>query len=325
MQRRLNLILLTILLVGLVVSGLNTYRAGMGQVRTDLQNEAQLLADVADEVRHYTNAEVRDLLDTTATPTPEYDAEAEDEPEPADGPEPAASDAATPKFHRQSVPSYAARSVLERVTRIERWKDYTVKEAVPEPHYPRNQADAWETGIIDSLKASGENDVRGVTTRGGKELIYFARAIHVREESCLNCHGAREASPQPMRDAYPAATGFDWEVGSVVGATIVTIPMEVARHDARRTVATLLVSLVAIYALLFVVLNGVLRRSMLQPLRHTASLTEKISLGSALVSDLDENEPGELGRLNASINRLRRSLKKSLELAGQNVGQDEPD
>ncbi|GEM_PF-3450915 len=310
MQRRLNLLLLSVLLPGLVLASLLTYRVERRQVREDLFSEGGFLLDMLHATRVYTDTEVRPLLKGDG-----YEGEA--------------------VFHAPEVPSYASRRVLELMLQQTknnededgRWTGYSVHEAVLSPMRAENLATHWEAEIIYEFQSpSPPPEIRGSRVVAKHDVVYLARPIVVPDGgSCVDCHGARDAAPPAMLASYPGASAFDWEAGAVVGADVVIIPLSQARDDVRHSVALLVISLVSIFALLFLVLNAVVVRQLARPLRTTLLTTERLSLGQGPPELLDESDTAEFGRLNAAINRLVRSLNRSIELAGRTVGQDEPD
>ncbi len=311
MQRRLNLLLLGVLLPGLLLATLITFLVERRQVHEDLYDEASFLLDMLNATRTYTDKEVRPLLKGDG-----YDDQAD--------------------FHLPEVPSYASRRVVELMLEMTdddegghgRWQGYKVHEAVRTPMNEKNLAAGWEVELIDTFDGDdAPQEIRGKRTdRHGNDIVFLARPIVIPDGgSCSDCHAKKSAAPASMKNLYPGGRAYGWLAGQVVGADVVILPLTQARDDVRRSVALLVVSLVSIFALLFIVLNAVVVRDLARPLRTTLRATERLSLGQGPVEELDEEAKAEFGLLNAAINRLGRSLRRSIELASRHVGQDEPE
>jgi len=107
-----------------------------------------------------------------------------------------------------------------------------------------------------------------------------------------------------------------------VGAQIVSVPASLAEQKAQESVFTLFVSLFSVFLLLFVTTNVMLRQSTLKPLTKMSEITEQISLGNVNVEEFPETSRSEIGALERSINRLRRSLDAAMaKLDGEDEDQ----
>ena len=64
------------------------------------------------------------------------------------------------------------------------------------------------------------------------QALYFASPIKIKNPACLNCHSTVDAAPASMIKLYGTANGFGWKLNEVVGAQIVTVPMELSIQQA---------------------------------------------------------------------------------------------
>ena len=296
MQRRMNLVLLGILAVALLLAGSVFGLGEVSRVEAEERDHAQLLMNLANITRDYTNDEVRPLIDYhTAT------------------------------FHKSAVPSYASRRITEQLLEQEAYEAYSIREAVLAPINVTNRADDWEAGLIlDFIERQPDGgydtddlpQVSGTRVRMDQPVFFLAEPIVVPmgQQSCLDCHGAKEDAPQTMLAAYPGAAGFDWVEGQVVGAQVVTVPINLSLKHRRERMATLFASLLAVFTLIYAALNRMLGAQFLAPMGRITEQTERMSRGEP-AERLDESLPGEQGRLAAAINRLKSSHDKALELA----------
>ena len=85
---------------------------------------------------------------------------------------------------------------------------------------------------------------------------YMARPIQVGNPACLGCHSTPDAAPATMVKLYGSANGFGWKLNEIVGAQIVSVPMTLPLENAQRAFYTFMGSLLVVFALVFVALNG---------------------------------------------------------------------
>lgn len=299
MQRRMNLVLLLILTLGLFAAGV-VFSIGEGRrVQEEQLEQAQLLMTLANITRNYTNDEVRGLFDYT------------------DGP-----------FHKASVPSYASRRITEALLDQPEYQGYSVREAALAPINVNNRADEFEAGIIRGFQEQAKHEtfdptdlptVNGMRVVEGGVVFYLAEPIVLPPDDrfhCLDCHGAEADAPAGMLTQYPGAAGFEWKEGEVVGAQVVTVPVSLANKHKRERMATLLVALLSVFTLIYAALNFLLSRGFLIPMRRVTDLADQMSRGQP-AEWLNESLPGEQGKLAAAINRLKRSQDKALEVAAR--------
>lgn len=172
-------------------------------------------------------------------------------------------------------------------------------------------------GLLHLIEHSGRAKRAGALAAGGGEFLWVARPMLVpdsRSHQCLSCHGevgvdVTEARRDAIVAIYPGASAFGWSSGEVVGAQVVTVPWRDAQRAALHSTATVSMALLSVFTLMFLVLNVVMRRNFLVPLRRTLSHVEAASLGELPDMPLAGDPNVEIGRPNASINRLVRTVR----------------
>ncbi len=294
MQNRLLLVTSVAFVVALLLAGSVFYRGEVARVEAELIAKAHLVMDLADTTRVYTNDEVFPITGAGST------------------------------FHKPSVPSYASRRITEELLKRPEHAGYSIREAALAPINVDNRANAWEAGLIQRFtkeKPDGGYDLAALPSIverkqvGETQVMALAEPIVMpAEPGCLRCHASREAAPPAMLAAYEGAAGFGWVPGDVVGVQVVTVPTEMAGEHARQRLISLLISLLAVFVLTFVVMQTMLSRLVLRPVRSTIDVALAASRGEP-APELPETPATELGELNAAVNRLRRSHDKALSLA----------
>lgn len=245
-----------------------------------VRDEARALMDTALAVRGYTVDEVRPPLN--------YEISNE--------------------FHRQSVPSYAAQAVFQRLDS----GGYRYREAALNPTNPDDQATAFETELIKRFRDGIEdNTISGIRERNGTTQFYQARPIRIQDEACLVCHDTPERAPAPMLAKYGRDGGFGWEMNEVVGIQMLTVPMGKEYAMIYELLAIFFTILLILFVVVSIVVVRPLQRNVIRPLRDLAAAAERTSLRGG-DDPLPTGGASEVRCLAAAIERLRHSLAVAL-------------
>ncbi len=292
LRTKFNLVLGAIFLLGLLIAGYISYAMELRQAREEAMQNATLILAMALATREYTVQEVRPLLQEQQSST----------------------------FLPQTVPAYAANQTFARLS--EDFPEYTYREVALNPMNPRNRADAWEVGIIREFRNhDNETALIGNRSTDNNELMYSARPIKITNEACLQCHGTPEEAPESLVKLYGESNGFGWQFGEIVGSQIVSVPTSLATQKARDSVFTLLVSLIGVFFLIFIVVNTILYKTVIVPLTRISKITDQISLGNMDIDEFPASRADDIGAIEKSINRLKRSLEKAMKMVeDQDVG-----
>ena len=288
LRLKFNLVLIVVFLVGFAATGAVSYELLQRNARDEILRDAGLMMETALSVRKYTVSQIK----------PELIKVIED------------------RFLPQTVPAYAATEVFSELRK--NYPDYSYKEATLNPTNPRDRATDWETDIVNHFRQAA-NDKEIVAERDsptGRQL-YIARPIRISNPECLQCHTTADASPPSMIKVYGSANGFGWKLNEVVGAQVVTVPMEVPRGNADRAFFTFMSSLAAIFAVIFVVLNVMLSMLILRPIRRLSEVADVVSTGDFSEPEFPEQGRDEVAVLASSFNRMRRSLEKAMQMIGE--------
>lgn len=285
LRLKFNLVLLATFLVALAVSGSVSYELLRRNAEDEVVRSAGMMLETALAIRGYTISQVRPLLEAA----------------PSEG------------FLPQTVPAFAATETLG--TLRAKYPDFTYREATLNPTNPRNTAVEWERDLIEQFRqgvSSAELSGQRLTPTG--RTLYVARPIKIGNQACLTCHSTPQVAPALMVDTYGPRHGFGWRLNEIVGAQIVSVPMDVPIHNARRVFATFMGSLLAVFVALFLILNVMLSRLIVGPVSRMARAAEQVSTGDFTVAELSERGRDEVARLGRAFNRMRRSLQKAMQL-----------
>jgi len=285
LRLKFNLVLLAVFALGFGVSGLVSYKLLHQNAREEVVRNADLLMEAALAVRGYTVAQVK----------PHLDGKLEE------------------AFLPQSVPAYSATETLNQIRK--KYPDYAYKEATLNPTNPRNRAVEWETDVVNAFRNRGDlKELSGERSTPTGPSLYVARPIQIANPACLQCHSVPDAAPPTMIKLYGSSNGFGWQHNEIVGAQVVSVPMDLPIRNANRAFYAFMVSLAVVFAAVFVALNAMLSWIIVRPIASMSAAADKVSVGDFSIPEFVEQGKDEISVLAASFNRMRRSLQQAMKI-----------
>mgnify|MGYP000860126159 CR=1 FL=1 len=283
-RTQFNIALTVVFSLGFVMSAWLTYRVMLDNSKEEVLRNAGLLMETALSVRSYTIDEIKPVLS------------------PLLGEE----------FLPQTVPAFAAVETFERLRKKN--PDFSYREATLNPTNPRDRSQDWESDVIDRLRSSGVGEIVGEREGETGPSLYIARPIKISNPACLSCHSTPDAAPPAMLAKYGSVNGFGWRLNDIVGAQIVSVPTGLAVRNARHAFYAFSAVLAGLFVTLFVVLNLMLSRMVVTPIKQVSDLSDEISNGNLGLPEFDERGADEIRNLHASFNRMRRSIEKAMKV-----------
>lgn len=284
LRLKFNLVLLVVFVTGLGVTGYVSYELLHRNAREEVLRNAGVMMEAALSMRTYTVGHVRPNL--------------------AVDPD---------KFLPQSVPAFGATEIMTLLRK--KYPDYAYKEAALNPTNPRNRAVEWETDIVNAFRGDPtQAEISGVRDTPTGRSLYLARPFQIKDAACLSCHTTADMAPAAMVKVYGPNNGFGWKMNEVIGAQIVSVPMNLPIRNANRAFVTFMSSLAVVFAVLFVALNMMLTLLIVQPITQLSEAADQISRGKVDIAELPSKGSDEVSQLGQAFNRMRRSLEKAISL-----------
>ncbi|APW43572.1 c-type heme family protein [Rhodoferax saidenbachensis] len=285
LRLKFNLVLIMVFLVGFAAAGFISRELLQANAREEVVRNARLLMDTALAVRSYTVEQIKPHLDPQLNEV----------------------------FLPQTVPAYAATETLAHVQK--KYPDYGYKEATLNPTNPRDRATDWESDLVQQFRQNGEykeliSERSGATGR----QLYIAKPIQISNPACLACHSVPANAPASMIKIYGEANGFGWKHNEIIGAQVVTVPMDIPIRNADRALKTFMASLAGVFFVVFIVLNLMLSWLIVRPIRRMSQSADKISTGDFDVPEFADGGKDEVAVLGSAFNRMRRSLDKAMQM-----------
>jgi len=285
---KFNLAFVAVFLIGLAITGFVTRELLQRNAQEEVLQHARFMMEKALAVRSYTSTQVAPLLETQM----KY------------------------SFLPQTIPAFSATEVLAKLQK--NYPEYSYKEATLNPTNPRDRAVEWEVDIISEFRKSadakefiGERD-----TPSGRSL-YIARPIKIANEACLRCHSTVDAAPKTLVEKYGPANGFGWNLGEVVGAQMVSVPMAVPMQRADRAFGVFMGLLTAVFVVIAGVLNAMLWWLVIRPVTRLSAIADRVSLGELNAPAFEVAGGDEIGLLAQSFKRMQKSLVQALKMLEQ--------
>lgn len=285
LRLQFNLVLTVVFVLGLAISGFISNKLLRDNARDEVVRSAELMIVAARAVRSYTVDQVRPELSHHMDET----------------------------FLPESVPAFAATSTIGSLPA--KYAEFVYREATLNPTNPRNRATDWEADLIREFQRNPA--LEGLTgereTPAGRTL-YIASPLRVTNEGCLTCHGSPATAPASMLALYGDSGGFGWKLNDVIGTQVVSIPLSIPIDNANRAFLTFMLSLLAVFVVLYVALNFMLTRVIIKPITGMSRVADDVSMGNFDIPEFEEARRNEIGRLATSFNRMRRSLEQAMRM-----------
>jgi HAMP domain-containing protein len=285
LRAKFNLALLAAFSVGMLVAAVVLQYVFVNQARTQVLENASIMMTAANAIRNYTARELVPLL-----------------PMEHNG-----------RFVAETVPAYAAQKNFKEVQAA--FAGFSYREPALNPTNLSNRAQEWEADIINLFR--NEPDRKEFVTERDTPagpILNLARPLTIRSVACLTCHSTPSEAPAVLTRSYGTANGFGWQLNETIGAQIVSVPMAVPLKLAHEAYMSFLVILLAIFAVVFVVLNLLLQYLILAPVKKVSAIADAVSLGEENIEVYLKPGQDEISSLSISFNRMRESLKRAMDM-----------
>ncbi|MER3434795.1 MAG: histidine kinase [Leptolyngbya sp. ERB_1_1] len=285
---KFNLLLTAAFLSALLLSSLVLSQVLENRARGEVTSKALMLMQTMNSVRDYTSTRIQPLL----KPRLETDS----------------------TFIAETVPAYSATEIFRQFRERDEYKDFFYKEATLNPTNPRDKSVGVETTLVEQFqKEPDRKELSGFLDLSGGKVFYIARPLAVKKESCLQCHSTPDRAPKSQIATYGSENGFGWKLNDVVAAQMITVPANEVLDSARRSFVTIMAILSGIFLALVLLINALLKRTVIRPIRRMANAAEAISMGQMDI-EFEQNSQDEIGALAAAFNRMKSSLQISINL-----------
>jgi methyl-accepting chemotaxis protein len=129
------------------------------------------------------------------------------------------------------------------------------------------------------------------------------------DDSCLPCHGLPENAPPTLLAEYGTINGFSWPRHGVIAAQVVYVPADLVFQQRRQVWLVVMLVLAGASAASVVVINFLLRRSVIQPVERMAQVASRIAAAEVQGAEPDTLAPyagraDEVGQLSRVFQKM---------------------
>jgi protein-histidine pros-kinase len=287
LRTKFNLAVLTAFLIGFAGSGFLLQRLFIDNARQQVLQNARIMMSSADAIRRFTDTYIEPLA------------------EPQNN--------AGTRFVAASVPSFAAQTTFKDVQT--RFPDFTYREPTLNPTNLTDRPSDWEADYINAFRNKpGLKELTGDRETPTGRVLSLARPIPIDNPDCLTCHSTPAAAPAAMLATYGRNNGFGWQLHEVVGAQVVSVPMELPMQQANQVFMTFMAMLLGVFVIIMVILNVLLHYTVVRPVIKLSRMANAVSLGDVTVEEYERKGRDEIAVLSNSFNRMRRSLDSAMRM-----------
>ena len=284
---KFNLVLVVVFGLGMSLIAHFAQNFLMDNARQQVLQQARLIATSAQATLGYTDEEVSPVLEKT----PQHNTD----------------------FLPQTIPFYAANTTFKRLQSAN-YTDYLMREAALNPTNLDDRATDWEADLITYFRNHpGQTEHDGTRDTPTGPMLYYATPI-VATAGCLTCHSNPSLASPAMIKHYGRDNGFGWKSNEVVGAQIVSVPMEVPIRLANQGFRSLLIDLGTIFLLTILLIDAAMYLIVIRPLRRVSANADIISKGEIDLPPLEVKGRDEIAQVTASFNRMHTSLVKAFAM-----------
>ncbi|NJO41692.1 MAG: DUF3365 domain-containing protein [Cyanobacteria bacterium CRU_2_1] len=291
LRRKFTILLTIILIAGLALSGIILSTVLRHNARNDVAATALILMETMGSVRDYTSTQINpELADQLET-----------------------------EFLPQTIPAYSAREVFESFRANPDYRDFFYKEATLNPTNLRDKSDNFETQLIERFRKDTDlKEQSGFRSVPSGQVFYIARPLSITQESCLECHRSPEEAPRSLIERYGASNGFGWKLNEIVGARIVSVPASRVIKKANQSSFLILGIVFAIFIAIIFMVNVLLNRQVIRPLKRMTRVAEEVSTGHTNM-EFEATSNDEIGHLAKAFRRMQLSLEIAMKRINRNT------
>lgn len=285
LRKKFTVFLLLVLVLGLSLIGTALNFVLKKDAENEIASKALILMETMNSVRNYTSTQVQpELIERIDT-----------------------------VFLPETIPAYSAREVFEGLRQKNAdYRNFFYKEATLNPSNLRDKANPFEEKLVEKFIAqSDKKEQRGFYNSPGGQLFYIARPIQITQQSCLQCHSTPEVAPKTVIDRYGPVNGMGWQLNEIVGAQVISVPAQTVISQAHQSFVIIMAVVSIIFVLLILLVNYLLNRHVISPLKKMARVAEEVSTGY-MDAEFEKTTNDEIGNLAEAFKRMKLSLAMAM-------------
>jgi hypothetical protein len=254
--------------------------------------KASFLLDSMTAVRNYTDKQIDPLLDPL--------------------------NSQSSKFIPESIPFYSAKTVFTYLQANPNYGRYSYRETALNPTNPEDRADAREAQLIKAFRDDPSlKSLSGNRAMENGIFHYVAKPIRLNDQKCLSCHSTYQKAPDSLVSSYGTTNGFGWQLGEVVGAQIVSVPVDEIYKAKQESLTWVGLLNTAAFVVTAGTLLVFIARTIVRPMRLITSRAFEASIHPENVEFAEKQRQDEIGMIAQSLDRMKQSLLIAMRMLKQ--------
>jgi HAMP domain-containing protein len=223
-----------------------------------------------------------------------------------------------PHFMKEQIfysPSFSGIVATSRVARYltQKQPQYYISNSSDNPLNINNKVKGLEQDLLEQFR--NNRDIDRVTTSGeinGQNYL-VSSAPKVSKKGCLRCHGQPELAPDDVKANYGIESGFGYQIGDVVGVSLVGVPLEDVQSLTIQRSLLVISAITLLFAVLFFIVNRLVRRLILEPISEITTVATAVSRGDISREVHVQDRKDEIADLANAFELMRRSLVAAMK------------
>ncbi|BDI18950.1 histidine kinase [Nostoc cf. commune SO-36] len=251
---KFNLLLILVFIVSILGSGVALSSVLQGRAQNEVTSQAQILIQMVNAVRDYTQNRINPLLEPRLE--------------------------TNPTFMPEVVPTFSSKEVFENFRKKSEYKNFFHKDATLNPTNLADKADKFETQLVERFRSEPNTlEITGFRNLSEQEVFYIARPLKITQAKCLRCHSTPDQAPKTQLATYGSENGFGWQLNQIVSAQIISVPSQEIFANAKRTWVLIMGLLIAIFAIVVFLINFLIKKYVILRIRKIEKIAQKVSVG----------------------------------------------
>jgi HAMP domain-containing protein len=279
---KFNLSLLFIYLGSLLISAPSIYLLTKKEVYDRAEQELVLMVDVVKSIQNFVATDLR------------------------------------PHFLKEKIfysPSFSGIVATARIAGHLKQKQpqYYIKNASDNPLNQGNLVRGMEQELLERFRADRTlQSLNSVGLIDGKRYL-VSSAPKVSRKGCLRCHGDPATAPADVTTTYGRLSGYGYRNDDVVGVSLVGVPLADVENLTMQRSLFVIGAITLIFALLFVIVNLLVRRLILVPVVEITEVAKAVSKGDIHRAITVDKHNDEIAELTNAFELMRRSLLTAMK------------
>ncbi len=199
-----------------------------------------------------------------------------------------------PAHNPALIPQVAATGIARQLTQ---GSNYYVRQVSLRYRNPDNRPDPFEASQLIRFRDSKLSETWQVVSENGKQSLRYLIPM-VADQSCLVCHGSYETAPSFVQQRFPKGHfSYGYEVGEVIGAVSVSVPMHGLYQEIGRNLRHDLLYDASVLVLFVLASGWLIRRVILTPVKSVATCITRVARTGNFSERLSQSDQDEIGEL----------------------------